>query len=58
VWKPSNRDAGNLAAERWSAYAARRDERAVATAQPMKPAPWERFPHYDSLGDFFATVFR
>jgi hypothetical protein len=26
AWKPSNRDAGNLAAERWSAYALRRQQ--------------------------------
>src|SRR5262245_5577505 len=52
VWKPSNRDAGNLTAERWAAYAAQRDAAAVAAARPPRPAPWERYPHYDSVGQF------
>jgi hypothetical protein len=61
VWKPSNRDAGNLGAERWAAYAARRREAsATAGAEPQspKPAPWNRYPHYDSFAEFFQSVFR
>jgi hypothetical protein len=58
VWKPSNRDAGNLAAARWSAYATQRAASSVATTPQAKAAPWERYPHYDSLGELLAAVFR
>jgi hypothetical protein len=60
VWKPSNRDAGNLAEQRWAEYTAQRQQAAraeLAEAPPRKPEPWNRYPHYDSLGEFFATVF-
>jgi hypothetical protein len=57
VWKPSNRDAGDLAAARWSDYAARHATDTVA-ARPAKPAPWERYPHYDSLGALFSSASR
>jgi hypothetical protein len=59
VWKPSNRDAGNLAAQRWTAYDERRQNLAAAPAEPRpsKSDPAHRYPAYDSFGDFFAHVF-
>jgi hypothetical protein len=32
VWKPSNRDAGNLSEERWAAYSAARQSAGAAPA--------------------------
>jgi len=61
VWKPSNRDAGNLAEERWAAYAERRaalPAGQVAQAPPRKTEPWNRYPHYDSIGEFLDRIFR
>src|SRR4051794_19194871 len=36
VWKPSNRDAGNLSEERWAAYAAAKQRVGAAPAQPAE----------------------
>jgi hypothetical protein len=61
VWNPFTPDAGTLGDDRWMAYAAHRREAsvpAVAEPQSPKPARWIDYPHYDSVAEFFQSVFR